>query len=395
MITWLVGGLIVGLVVLYLVNPPIRRMDLSAARFLRQLPEPPRSRRLRLSPRRLVTSPLFWLQLLVLALLLAALLAWQSAAAADIGPRQIGVLLAFDTSASMTTLQNGTSRIDTAKLAAIEGLVSSLDASQGGSWCARLAVFDLEWRELASTSDPAAATFAVSSLAARPLGSDLEIVRRSIATLASEQVSACPITHVLVVTDRPEPSWRVESPLPIIWRDVGIPVSSVGITAITPIRNQLTGEVAEVHIQISAFGPAPAVSKLTIRSPSGQVREVPYTWGETRIWEDRFAPSEAGEYTLSLLPDGAYTYDDSATIGISATEPIRLDWRLAERRRARSARLGAGCPAPAGACGCPGGSGGRRQPAHGAAAGRRPWLSAGRRSAAADRRFRRGQHGAE
>jgi hypothetical protein len=330
MIAWLIGGLIVGLVALYLINPPIRRLDLSAARFFEQLQEPPRPRPLRVDPRRLVSTPLFWLQLLALLLLLAAALAWRSALAAELGPRRIGLLLAIDTSASMRALQGGSPRLRIAQLQAVEALSRSQAAAQGGAWCARIAGFDLEWRELGVFRDPAAAAAALAALDARALGGDLELVREA-AQLSAGEGQECQPTHVVVVTDQPVPAWQAESSPPLIWLDIAEVVANVGFTAITPVRNALTGAVDAVGFQVGAFGPPPAVSRVTISGPGGFGLELEHSWGETVVWEYQFAPQAPGVYTLSLGPDGVYALDDSATLLVGAEEPVRIDWRLPDQ----------------------------------------------------------------
>lgn len=330
MITWLLGGLVVGLVALYLVSPPIRNLEISAARFFLELKDPERQAPLRFSLRRLATTPLFWLQLLALLLLLATVLAWRSALAADLGPQSIGLLLVVDASASMSTTQTGLARFDIARLRAAEALEKSQAATRGGSWCVHLASFDLETRDLGISKTPTNAAEALNGLAPRALGTDLELVRRLIAA-DPNQDPQCPITHAVVVTDRPEPSWRAGIDVPLTWVDIAQVVSNVGFTRIAPVRNELTGAVEVVQVQVEAFGPAPAASTLTIKAPDGNVIERNYTWGETVVWQDSFVPTIPGDYTLSLTPDGSYVYDDSATIKISSVEQIRVDWRLPDR----------------------------------------------------------------
>ncbi len=331
MIAWLLGLLILGLVALYLVNPPIRRVTLSAARFLTQLPERPRPRKLRLSLRRLVSSPLFWLQLLVLTLLLLAVLAWRSALAAELGPRRIALLLAVDTSASMSALQGDLPRLVAAQIQAVEAMARAQAATQGGSWCARLAAFDAEWRDLGTFRDPTAAIAVLTPLTPRALNTDLDLVRRKVEAAADATEEECAPTHVVVITDQPVPAWYAESPRSLIWLDIGQVLPNVGFTAITPVRNALNGTVDLIGVQVSAFGPAPAGSVVTISGPGGFALERQHTWGQTVVWEFRFAPAAPGAYTVSLRPEGVYALDDTATLLVSAPEPVRIDWRLPDQ----------------------------------------------------------------
>lgn len=331
MISWLFGLLIIGLVALYVVNPPIRRVTLSAARFLTQLPDRPRPRKLRFSLRRLVSTPLFWLQLLVLLLLLVAALAWRNALAAELGPRRIALLLAVDTSASMSALQNSLPRLAAAQLQAVEAMNSAQVATRGGSWCARLATFDAGWRDLGTFRDITTAAAALDSLVPRALATDLDLVRRNLETSTDGTNEECAPSHIVVITDQPVPTWYTESSHPLIWLDIGQVLPNVGFTAITPVRNALTGAVESIGVQVGAFGPAPTSSVVTITGPGGFALEREHTWGQTIVWEFRFAPLTPGTYTLTLSPDGVYALDDTATLLVSAPRPVRIDWRLSDR----------------------------------------------------------------
>lgn len=331
MIAWIIGGLLVALVALYLVSPPVRRRRLSAARFLTPLPRPPRPLGGRIRLERLLNSPLFWLQLLVLATLCWA--AWSVGGRGPVaGPRAIGLWLLLDTSASMSVVQDGQPRMLQAQLLAAEAMTSSNAATLGGAWCARLAAFDMEWRDLQTAGDPLQAMSLLSALVPRPLGTDLEQLRGRLAAGGQvEEPGACPITDILVVSDRPAPPWLAEIPLPVKWQDVGRPAANVGFTDIQPVRNQLTGEVVEIRYEIVAYGSAPGLTTLTISGPDGVIREEGLSWADLRVIQDRFRPTVPGEYTLALSPDGVYGYDDSAQLRIEPAEPIRLDWRLADR----------------------------------------------------------------
>jgi len=110
---WALAGLLAGLVALYMARPRFRRRTLSAARFLAGLPVR-ETRRLAWSWHAPVTAPAFWLQLLVLALCLAAVAgaAWRATGTA---PARLGVWLLVDTSHGMTTRQDGADRMAAAR----------------------------------------------------------------------------------------------------------------------------------------------------------------------------------------------------------------------------------------------------------------------------------------
>lgn len=328
MMTWMLGGLMVGLVALYLVRPPIRQRKLSAARFFVQLPEPRRNLG-RLGIRQILKSPLFWLQLLVLALL------WWTLYGAELygttGPRSIGVWLAIDTSASMTTLQDQDSRMVKAKSVALQAIRSSSEATQGGSWCARIAPFDLAFHDERDAGDSASAIAAINALSPRVLGTDLDMLRRATMTRLDQDAEQCQISHVVVVSDRPAPVWLSDIPVSVIWQDVSQPVVNVGLTLIRPIRNQLSGEIREIQYEVSAFGAPSTDTTLTIQGPGGTNVTEKLSWTNRRIFQGRFAPKGPGLYTLKLSPDSVYTFDDTATIEVQAAEPLRLNWQLPDR----------------------------------------------------------------
>ncbi|NJN15474.1 MAG: VWA domain-containing protein [Oscillochloris sp.] len=332
MSTFILGTLLIGLVALYIISPPIRRKRLSAARFLTPLPNPPRPLGGRIRFRRLVTSPLFWLQLLVLTLLFWAV--WAANAQGVIrGPQSIGLWLIVDTSASMSSIQSGAPRMVEAQQVALEVIGGSATAAESQGWCVQLAAFDLEWRELATSGDPSQAINAVSQLSARPLGTDLDLLRSRLTLTEAEGAPSviCPITDVVVIADRPAPQWLAELPFAVKWRDLAQPLPNVGFSAIEPVRNTLTGEIVEIRYEIVAYGPQAGVSSLRISGPDGMLREEQLSWANVRVIQDRFRPTSPGEYRLALSADGVYEYDDEIRITIPASEAIRLDWQLADR----------------------------------------------------------------
>lgn len=338
MIAVLLGGLIAGLIALYIINPPVRRTRLSVSRFLSAIPPSPTKGRLR--PGRLLVAPLFWLQLLVLTALWLA--SWvESSPWTRLGPRNIGLLLVLDTSASMTTQQGEETRMQAAQRTASDLIARSILATEGGGWCARISTFDLAWHELSVVQSPESALAAIAGVVARPVGTDLDQVHRKLRELAQPRDPAqppadCPTTDIVVITDRPTPAWV--DPSTTKWQDIHQPVTNVGFTAIEPIRNLLTGQVLELQYEITAFGTPTAATTLTIRGPADFVYEETITWGEQRVFQNRLVPPQPGKYSFNLSADGVYTYDDTAELKIGAPDPIRLDWQ--HRDRSAMERLG-------------------------------------------------------
>lgn len=332
----ILGALVAGLVVLYLVSPPVRRRRISAARFLLPLPNPPRPLGGQIRLRRLITSPPFWLQLIALALLCAAV--WAATMQAPLrGPRSIGLQLMIDTSASMSTIQGGVPRIELARLKAAEAITGSFAAAEGVAWCAQISSFDAEVRDRAGFGDPIQAAGQLPQVEVRPLGTNLDLLRGRLSApnppppAAASPEPDCPITDLVVISDRPAPPWVADLPTPVKWQDIAQPVASVGFAGIQPVHNRLTGAVVELRYEVVAYGPQPAPSTLTISGPDGVIRDEVISWADRRVLQDRFRPTTPGDYTLTLSSDGAYGYDDRAQITIHGATPVALDWRLPDR----------------------------------------------------------------
>jgi len=240
--------------------------------------------------------------------------------------------IVVDTSASMSTLQNGVTRMQIAHQEIDQAIAKAKEAGKGAVMCLRLSSFDLERQDVV-TRDARVGRQAVKDLQPRPLGTDLNLVR-SLLNLRDDQVgSECVITHFVVLSDLSAPEWVVDSDTArVIWRDVGLAVDNVGFTNIQGIRHPLTGLVREVNVEIAAFGTAPADAKLVVTDPDGsRVLDEKLTWLDDNRWQGAFSPSGSGLYTLEVSPGGAYRYDDQAVIEIGDGEAIRVDWQLDDR----------------------------------------------------------------
>ena len=135
--TWVFAALAAALVVIYMARPNFRRAVLSAALFFQDDPVVGSTSRIAWSTPR--PTPLFFLQLSVVLLLLLAVPHCRGAAVIDRSPRA-GVHVLFDRSGSMSTQQNGGTRFD----AAVAALSSATTAQQSAIACFRLSAFDLE-----------------------------------------------------------------------------------------------------------------------------------------------------------------------------------------------------------------------------------------------------------
>jgi hypothetical protein len=209
-------------------------------------------------------------------------------------------------------------------------------AAKNKELCFRLSAMDLERRDLITAGNAFGITRAIQNLKPRPLGTDLGVVRRAFQILKdqSKLTDHCQVSHIVVVTDIPDPGWLWESGgIEVVWRDLGQPVDNVGFTNIQASRNPLTGLASEVLIEVTAFGTPPANTRLLVTAPGGtQLMDEELNWQQGQFWYGKFTPFAVGEYQLHLSPGGAYVFDDIAVIKIDEGQLIRVDWQLADRR---------------------------------------------------------------
>jgi len=328
---------VVILVILYMTYPRFLRRRLSAARFFRDLP-PPRKGQSRLRRGKMEFTLPFFLQLFVLLLLLASVF-FSDKKLKGHEAEGLGVWIIVDTSASMSTLQENKPRM-TAALREIELAIDQAQkAAKNKELCFRLSAMDLERRDLITAGNAFEITRAIQNLKPRTLGTDLGIIRRAFQSLKdqSQLKDHCQVSHIVVVTDIPDPGWLWESgDIEVVWRDVGQPVDNLGFTNIQASRNPLTGLASEVLIEVTAFGTPPANTGLLVTAPDGsQLMDEELNWQQGQFWQGRFTPLAVGEYQLHLSPGGAYVFDDDAVIKIDEGQLIRVDWQLPDRRLLR------------------------------------------------------------
>ncbi len=329
---WVLGLLFAGLLAVHMARPRFLRRRLSSARFFKDLP-PPRlaQSRLRLGKPRF-TRP-FLLQLLVLSLLLAAVLFMEGSFIRG-ETRSLGVWVLVDTSASMSTLQDGLTRMELARQEVGRALERISGQDGAVAPCLHLSTFDLERRDFMRAAGGPALRMAVDDRAPRALGTDANLVFGLLGLAQNDP--DCRITHLLVLSDLPAPDWVFEErDIRIIWRDVGARVENQGITAIRASRNPLTGTIRHVDVTVTAYGPPPRDTRLVVNGPKGNpVPDRIADW-RGRTWTCGFAVPEPGLYQLRLLPGGAYTYDDTAVIEIAPGKKISVDWQLGDKRLLR------------------------------------------------------------
>jgi hypothetical protein len=335
--TYVFGALAAALVVIYMARPNFRRAVLSAALFFRDDPVLGSTSRIAWSTPR--PTPLFYLQLSVLLLLLLAVPHCPAAAVMDRSGKT-GVRVLVDRSASMSTQQHGATRFD----AAIAALRSVAAGQQSAIACFTLSAFDLELTTIAENVVSAGELVdLLSRLQPRPLGTDLSLVERALAdaprtaplsTVALAKVDAvCPTGTTIVVSDMPAPPW-MDGPASRgdVWIDVSQPAPNVGIVDLVDNRDRVSGGVQKVRIVVGTFG-GMATSNLTlsVKLPDGTVRTHPVEAWDGPTGRVDVIPSLPGRYTFHVNQGGAYRYDDDAAIDVPPSGPVRVDWRVTRR----------------------------------------------------------------
>ena len=351
--TYVFGALAAALVVIYMARPNFRRAILSAALFFRDDAVLGSTSRIAWSTPH--PTRLFYLQLSVLLLLLLAVPHCPAAAVTDRAART-GVRVLVDRSASMSTQQNGATRLD----AAVAALRSVAASQQSAIACFTLSAFDLELTTIAeNVASVGELADLVSRLQPRPLGTELSLVERALleAPVPSRvegpvpsgvegpatAPTGCTSGTTIVVSDMPAPPWMESQDGPAsrgdVWIDVSQPAANAGIVDLVDDRDRVSGKVERVRILVSRFG-AMATSNVTlaVTSPDGAVRSHPVEGWDGPTGRVDIIPSLPGRYTFHVTPGGAYRYDDEAAIDVPPSGPVRVDWRVA--RREWLARLG-------------------------------------------------------
>jgi hypothetical protein len=325
--TYVFGALAAALVVIYMARPNFRRAVLSAALFFRDDPVLGSTSRIAWSTPR--PTPLFYLQLSVLLLLLLAVPHCPAAAVIDRSGRT-GVRVLVDRSASMSTQQDGATRFDKA----IAALRSVAAPQQSAIACFTLSAFDLELTTIGeNVASVGELVDLVSRLQPRPLGTDLSLVERALADAPGTAPAVCATGTTIVVSDMPAPRW-MDGPASRgdVWIDVSQPTLNAGIVDLVDNRDRVSGEVQRVRIVVGrSDGMATSNVTLSVKSPDGTLRTRPVEAWDGPTGSVDVIPSLPGRYTFHVNPGGAYRYDDDAAIDVPPSGPVRVDWRATRR----------------------------------------------------------------
>ena len=325
--TYVFGALAAALVVIYMARPNFRRAVMSAALFFRDDPVLGSTSRIAWSTPH--PTPLFYLQLSVLLLLLLAVPHCRGAAVIDRSART-GVRVLVDRSASMSTRQNGATRFDAA-MAALRAVTAP---QQSAIACFSLAAFDAELMTIADNVRSVGELVDLASrLQPRALGTELSLVQRALADAPRAGPGACATEATIVISDMPAPPWMDEAAFRgDVWIDVSQPAPNAGIVDLVDDRDRVSGKVQRVRVVLGRFGGMAASNlALSVRSPDGAVRARPIEAWDGFTGSVDVVPALPGRYAFQVTPGGAYRYDDDAAIEVPPSGPVRVDWRAGRR----------------------------------------------------------------
>ncbi len=327
---WLAGALLAAVVAVHLARPRFQRFRLSAARFFSELP-PARKAAPRLALANPARSRPLYLHLPLVALLIAAI-GLRDCQLDATRTKGLSVWLLVDTSGSMLVQHPEGTRFALARAEAEAVLDRLEDEADSAHFFARLSSFDLERADLAEGSSAQPLRAALARLTARPLGTDLELLRGA-QSLAASADARQRFTHLVVISDMPAPDWVDRATRPIvIWRHVGPAVGNLGFTGVESLADPLTGTTRKLRVSVASYGPPPEHARVSVRGPDGQVLlDQSYQPADEPVWRADFKPSGGGRYTLELEPGGAWTLDDRMAIQVPDDRALRVDWRLPDR----------------------------------------------------------------
>jgi hypothetical protein len=307
------------LIIAYMRKPRARhRLRLSTAKFIVDLTPATRAR-IALAP--LLQSPLFWVRMLILALIAAALLLvlkWNP----GVRDARLGLRIVVDTSASMRV----TGSAATSRTAEARALVTALMKDkateaqvQNYPFCATILAVDGDTREI-----PPAGSALQTALAPRQRGGD----PRRLAGVALAEDSRCPPTHAIVVTDRRKPAIPAGDGRTVLWWQVGRPAPNAAIEQVSVEADPLIAGPVRVRFAVRQYGSGGAPRDAVITGPDGAV--VPPAAAGCAVGVDEFcfeAPAP-GRYTIALSGTDAFAGDDRAVVDVPAVKPLAVDWQL-------------------------------------------------------------------
>lgn len=331
-----IGGSALFLLAWYLRRPPERHLRLASARFLGALTAASQA------PVRPSIATLLrtrWLAArLSILLLLAAPFLLEAADPIQDGRPRLAVRVLVDVSASMQVDgPEGTRLAEAARL--VRTLNATLAEKKSADICpTTAALVDTTVQEV----DPLAIDAALARERPRVGAAGALLVAEA---TRPNPPHACPLTHVIVVSDLPKPA--IEQPADgrvVLWWQVGAPQPNIGIDSVTIDADLFGRHPAVVSVAVRRFGGAQAPSTVRITGPDNRpiVGTVPDWKLPDKELSLTFEAATAGSYVVELGGAGAFTGDDRVVIDVPNTLVPSFDWRLTEMSPPRRLRLGTG-----------------------------------------------------
>jgi hypothetical protein len=325
-VTWFAVALVAvsaaALIIAYMRKPVARqRLRLSTAKFIVDLTPATRAR-IALTP--LLQSPLFWLRMLILALIAAALLLvvkWNP----GFSDARLGLRIVVDTTASMRVTGGAANAgPSTSRAAEAVALVTALTrdkaaeaTTQNYAFCATILAVDGDAREVPPSGLDA-------SLAPRQRGGD----PRRLTSVALAEDSRCPTTHAIVVTDRRKPAIPAAGDRrTVLWWQVGRPAPNAAIEQVTMEADPLIAGPVRVRFTIRQYGAA-GPREAVVTGPDGGTMPPAAAGCATSADEFCFEAPAPGRYTIALSGTDAFAGDDRAIVDVPAVKPLAVDWQL-------------------------------------------------------------------
>lgn len=317
----IVAATAVALVVAYMRRPRMmRRLRLGSARFLADLSPASRSR-LTLAP--LLQSRLFFIRMLFLAAVAAALLL--AVNSNPVPGARLGLRIVVDTTASMGIAAQDAGGAATTRAAQgaarIAALLRDKEAQareQHYQLCTRILAVDRDTRTVLPGD-------LETAVAPRPLGGD----PRMLADVALGEDAGCPPTHAVVVTDRRKPAIpAARDGRSVLWWQVGQPVTNAAIEAVAVHADPLAAGPVTVSFAVRHYGAAALPRQAAVTGPDGA--GVPLSaagcTGEAGVL--CFEATTPGRYTIALSGADAFAGDDRAVVEVPRIKALAVDWRL-------------------------------------------------------------------
>ncbi|WP_316862916.1 hypothetical protein [uncultured Cohaesibacter sp.] len=314
-----IGGVsvvLLAVIVRYMRRSMVRSVSISALQFLPELASA-RQKRVRWQISMPLQSPLFWLRLLFLALLLAALLA-DGVSIHTQRQASLGVLIVVDHSPSMAMGKPSRLQLANQKAEDVRAHVSALKG------CSKTIAFP-------SVPIGAAQAIARDGFAPAMLINSL--------TDSLERDQSCDWTHLVVISDLPPQAMlalegRERTGTPPFWFQVGTPTSNMAISGAHFSPETPEGRDADLEIELEDYGKPSGPVSLELYGPDDKRLDpveamdlgVP---GRKRL---HFRVSEAGRYRALLNETGGLAIDNrfEITLNSIAAMPVILDEALSQ-----------------------------------------------------------------